>query len=1242
MRWTSFWRAGLVSAVLVLCMGLFASEAQAFMASSFSTSAYGTISNISVTPTSTTKSEYTTWTVGFTTENAIPSSGGRIVLNLHGASWTSDTFSSATLSSLSSPSTLSVVNRYGNYMELSTSSTIAAGTAFTLKLNDVKNPAKGGRYFLKVNTTKYGEAIDGSTNWNGDYISPSFTIGTNTNFSGTVTNSSSQAVPFASVSIYSSDYQNYFYGSTDKNGLYGFGDVPAGTYTMYVYAPSSWNTGSTATIVRSPAPSTVTVGSSNVTQNASFTSPTKTLTVTVKRSNGTAVSGANLYASSYTNGSSGYGNAKTGSDGTATFTMPGGDWSIGVYSDYGADWVTCGSNSYHTINFKDDATTESKSDSFSVTSQSATLKGKVTKPDGTGVGQYQASLSFSNSDGCSAWASSDSSGNFSTKAVPGTYSVSGYSSDNSYSFPKVNNVTVGDNESLDLGTIKLIEKTDTITGTIKDNLGNTVSGASVNAWRNDGTYDWANTTTATDGAFTLKVTPGKWQVSAWPSWSYSGSQEYLSDGEPQTVEVKSGVASTINFTFQKATNTITGTVTDEDGNVLTSLTSGGVGASDGSKTWSQVWGTLTNGTYTLKVPDGTWNISLYLWGGEYSSGDPVSVKVSDNASKTVTLKALKNDVTIQGTVYDEDNNKVTGKWMSIYATKNQNSSWRNATLDTSAGTYTMKVSAGKWRLGWWVDYNSGYASGNGEDVEIDAKAGETKTYDLTLRKANATISGTAKKADGTAMQWAWITADTRDPNEKTKASDKYYTNGASAGTDGKFSIKLPAGTYWVGGSMWVGSGYINPKRQKLTVEKDGTATVDLVFREADASIDGTVKLDGVVTGAFITAWGEDGGYAETTAGNSGAYKLSVASGTTWHVKAIKESGSDVYKSAEVLVDLSGGKQASKDLELKKQSYSLPDAESFTFDPTVSQTFELNDGTLVSIPANTVATDGTATLAVVPDADLAEQDNNRPLTYGYDLDMTVDGAAVTDFAGNVTIAEEVTASELTNANILDTGELQMGYFDDATSSWIALDNCTVSTTATTTTAATISATDTVTVTCQVDHFTKFAVLASADTTPPGPPTNVKAANKGSGGAIGLTWTNPTETDFKSISIYRSTVDGQIGSAIKTGVTGTSYDDTGLTDGTTYYYTLRAVDTSGNESSNATPASGSSTGKAGETGVTQVAVAPSSSGGTTVAAASTTTLPKAGAPATASLGWLLLALPGVGVGAHFLRRRQRVLR
>lgn len=57
---------------------------------------------------------------------------------------------------------------------------------------------------------------------------------------------------------------------------------------------------------------------------------------------------------------------------------------------------------------------------------------------------------------------------------------------------------------------------------------------------------------------------------------------------------------------------------------------------------------------------------------------------------------------------------------------------------------------------------------------------------------------------------------------------------------------------------------------------------------------------------------------------------------------------------------------------------------------------------------------------------------------------------------------------------------------------------------------------------------------------------------------LTWLNPTTPNFSKVRIYSSNAAGQPLSLLADNLTGTTYDVTGLTAGTTYYYLVRAVD------------------------------------------------------------------------------------
>ena len=87
--------------------------------------------------------------------------------------------------------------------------------------------------------------------------------------------------------------------------------------------------------------------------------------------------------------------------------------------------------------------------------------------------------------------------------------------------------------------------------------------------------------------------------------------------------------------------------------------------------------------------------------------------------------------------------------------------------------------------------------------------------------------------------------------------------------------------------------------------------------------------------------------------------------------------------------------------------------------------------------------------------------------------------------------------------------------------------------------------------------------SQPATVPSAPQGLTAA--GGNGAVNLSWTAPASNGGAAVNgydVYRGTSPGaESGTPVATSVTGTAFTDTGLTDGTTYYYTVTALNAVG---------------------------------------------------------------------------------
>lgn len=922
---------------------------------------------------------------------------------------------------------------------------------------------------------------------------------------GKVTKADGTAVQNASIYLYDASYMNSRWASTDASGLFQLDSVPTAAYTLQVTPP--WD----ATNLVAPDKISVSLvkGETNTTYQTTpivLATAQKTITVTVKRENGNAVTDASVNAWIMDGSGSRWG--QVDANGQYVMTVGKGKWQISTWPNWTGsttpDWTFSGKSPV-TVEFTQANTVaESASVTLTVESYTATITGTVQNPDGTVPSGY-TSISIWSQSGKGNWAQADASGSFSVKVAPDTYTVSLYTSSTTYASPELAPVTVKDGETKALGIIKLVTMSGRIKGSVSDSNNKALSGQSVSAWRKNAS-GWASATTDANGNYSLNVSPGTWMVNAYPSWcgygDCSNTTQYSASYDPIEVIVNENeTKENVNFVFAIKDATIKGTVQDESGNVLDSYGWVEARATDSAFSWSNTGSNASAGKFSIAVVGGkSYNLGMWTsWGADYSmkSAEPVTVTAGQTVENAV-IKMVRKDATVSGSVKDENGNVLTDITGSVYANCGP-SSYEWAAF--SSGTYTLKLSPGTCTIDYWVDYRlkDFYKKPLPDSGKVTVASGETKTLDITLQKLDSVISGKVYGPDGNVLPNAYISADT-ELGGKKKESSVYSTYGgnfelaATSDSDGNFTLKVPAGSYFVSPSVATGLGYINPKVQEVTVSASSPASLTFNFLRPDATITGSVTIGTTATSvrsfsqfraangqatppSFVSGWSDSGGMVSYFT-NDGTYTLNVAGGDTWHVSAsyTDSANSKVYKSKEYLVTPEKNGTATQNIAMELQNVTLPNAETLVTSTDVTSTVTMDDGTTVTIPANSIQTENNTpvqiTITATPTADLLETaDANLAEGYGLDIEITYKegtkaGQKVEGLTQNAVIAIAYDETALTAAGIDET-KLGASTWNEAAGSWDQPDSIVVDTTNNK-------------VSMTVDHFSSYAIVTSAAT------------------------------------------------------------------------------------------------------------------------------------------------------------------
>lgn len=933
------------------------------------------------------------------------------------------------------------------------------------------------------------------------------------------------AAQSVNLSLYDSNNFNQQSASTDSAGLFKLDSVATGTYTLRISQPSS----PAGLAPPDPVTLALTKGTTNTTYLSSplaLTNAVKTITGRVTRTSGNAITDATVSAWLRMGNGSSPTTATVNSSGQYSLTVgSAGTWQLSVApssSGGTVDWAYNGTPKTAIFSLPN-AQAESATVNFSVPTLSVTLRGTVRLPSGVPLtsGPGVNVNVWSDAGGSSNSSQLASDGSYQMKVAPGTYHLS-FMGSSDYGAPEIT-LSVKENETV-TKDITLLERNATITGTVRDRNGQAVANQSCNAWLKGGSgWGWANTTTS--GSYSMPVTAGTWHVSCYPNMSgpnMMNATNYVLTDPPQEVTVAAHGTAAANFTFDIADATITGKVVDQAGVSLTSLNGwiDAVKCTGTSSTFNYhgLGANLNGGSFTLHVPGGCWKLGASVgYGGDYSASSS-SVKdvtvTSGGTVNNVELKLVPNNATVSGSIKDANGAVLTDVSGSVFLTNGLSYQW----AQIESGLYSVKVAAGAWDFGCWVDPTASaqyYLRGVCEGT-VSATADATTTRDVTLLKADAVLNVRTLDPNGNPLSNARVVASASFGEVRTVSYDTYggwFNPDKTTDQNGRATFYVPSGaTLFVSASLPQQLGYMNPNRVVVTARADEATNVTLDFRRSDATIAGTVSHGaGAYTGgAIVSGWSADGGFSETSVASDGTYTLPVTKGDDWIIRSgADDSATTGFESQEKTVSVPDSGSASANLALDTTT-TLPEATTTTVNSNSQQTVTVEGGPTITFPANSLATNSASVvLAITPTVEQAPNvatDAHVGLVYDVTANVASGanaGSPITQLPGTVTIAMPYTDAELSALGIQESA-LTAKKWDDTADTYVDVQSVVVDTSANI-------------VYLTTNHLTKFAITSA--------PTE-QSASPGNSGPAPVVTPNLVELKTRALAVLTAGPDPRI--------------------------------------------------------------------------------------------------------------------
>ena len=703
---------------------------------------------------------------------------------------------------------------------------------------------------------------------------------------------------------------------------------------------------------------------------------------------------------------------------------------------------------------------------FTLTAASKTIAGSVLDSAGSAVsnaGVFARPISntsggASSDLGFGSGGQTNTSGAFSINVIPGTYLVGVFKP----GMPSVpdQQITVpssGGNTPSSL-TFKLgTASTLTISGTVKDNNGNAIPYAGVGGRKVVSTSDttpigggqgnFVGGPTDANGAYTLYVTNGVWQIESFaPGFGKLGSK---------TVTVSGSSLSGQDFSAQTLTlGTLQGSTTQASVGVQ------GVMVRAEGENGANMAVSDSSGTYTMKLPVGTYSVSCFF-PGVGDSAPNTGVAITDGGT-TNSHCAQGASITVTVNLTD-GTNPITGAYVDARTATGRGNGTSQSVSSGANATYTLTLPPGTYTI------RAGHPSFGpiGSTASVSATQSITYTAPALFNVTGSVI------ASGVGANNAFVSL-TGTPTGQSNV----ITTGAQTDSGGAFTIRAPAGSYQIRADK---PGFISSPPATVAVSGN-TAAGSVELTTAARTITGTVTLSGAgVSGAFVDATNGNGGFAVAQTDSAGAYSLGV-SPDSWNLTAhsigYEGSLSSVAAGATgqtiALSAISGFT-----VTAEKQETITPTQGGFVTNSDIGANFRM------TIPANALGTGSNAgTVKTQANTAVPNSANGTVLSKSAVSISSVDssGQPVKNLNDEVTIVVPYSEADIPSGR--SESDIQLGVWNDATQTYDIL-------------STTVDATNN-TLTANISHFSDFAPIVPAQSSSS---SSDSGGGGGGGGSVG---------------------------------------------------------------------------------------------------------------------------------------------